>query len=170
MPVQAGIMPVLVLRRVVHALLKRLLRLALQVVSASQQANQARSPAANPVISPRVSQRDNHLSPVASLRGSLLVNPAVSPPLHRRLLGNVQWVATLRLVSAHWFPLVPIFEYVAIVRVVIHVNVCCCCVGYYSSTDSATSYKPCSSSWLPGAANCVNYAGFPGTMNKVTVK
>ena len=131
MPVQAGIMPVLVLRRVVHALLKRLLRLALRVVSASQQANPVpnhRGSQLHSLLNLVANLRGNHLNQVASLRGSLLVNPAVSPPQHRRLLGNVQWVATLRLVSAHWFPLVPIFEYVAIVRVVIHVNAVCVCV------------------------------------------
>ena len=111
--VQAGIMPALVLRRVVHALLKRLLRLALRVVSASQQANPApnhRGSQLHSLLNLVANLRGNHLSQVVSLRGSLLVNPAVSPPQHHRLLGNVQWVATLRLVSARWFPLVPIFE------------------------------------------------------------
>ena len=33
------------------------------------------------------------------------------------------------------------------------------CVGYYSSTDSSTSYQLCSSSSMAGAANCVSYQG-----------
>ena len=32
-------------------------------------------------------------------------------------------------------------------------------LGYYSSSNSSTSYKACSVSVFPGAANCVSYAG-----------